>query len=192
MLSMTTKKVLAVLFVMLLAACGASADKQIVGRWHFERTYDVPQNNPAIKVSRREVSVTEYFPNGSSLLNRRLFTTQSTTDQNASPRIIETAVDMNVSREWMIKDDKIISKIIDVKTTPVYLKRDGVLASEADTKAFFDRFKKPEDLIPKGQTVQVKIIKLDKDKFIFEADMDGRIETLTASKTDKSLRELAN
>ena len=185
------RSVVAFFSVVLLVACGSSFEKQIIGRWHFERTYDVPQNNPSIKVSRREVSVSEYFPNGGSVLNRRIFMTQTSTDQNVSPRVIETAADINISREWMIKDDKIISKIIDVKTTPVYLKRDGVLASEADMKALFDRFKKPEDVIPKGQTVQVKIISLDKDKFVFEFEENGKVEIVSAAKTEKSLRDLA-
>ena len=185
------KNFIALCSLALLAGCSPSQEKQIIGRWTFETTYDIPQKNPAIKVSRRELSVIEYFPNGSSTLSRRVFLRQATTDKKVSPQLIETAADINVSREWMIKDDKVISKIIDVKTTPVYLKRDGQLATDADTKSFFGKFKKPEDVIPKGQTVQVKIITLDKNIYITEADNDGRIEKITATRTDKSLRELA-
>lgn len=191
MINISIKNVISLLSLVFLVACGPSAEKKIIGKWYFERSYDVPSNSPSIKVTRREVSVSEYFPNGSSVLSRRVFMSQSNSEQNASPRLIETAVDINFSREWMIKDDKIISKIIDVKTTPVYLKRDGVLANGEDTKAFFEKFKKPEDVIPKGQTVQVKIILLEKDKYIFEAEINGKIETITAVQTEKSLSELA-
>ncbi len=191
MTRISIKSALLLLSFALMAGCGKSPEKQILGRWYFESTYEIPQSSPSRKVSRREVSVSEYFPNGGSVLNRRVFFRQENTDQNGAPRLIETATDIVISREWMIKDDKVISKIIDVKTTPIYLKRDGVLASDADMKAFFGGFKKPEDVIPKGQTVQVKIIALDKDKYVFEADLDGRIETFNATKTEKSFRELA-
>jgi hypothetical protein len=185
------KNIITLCSLALLAACSPSQEKQIIGRWTFETTYDIPQKNPALTVTRRELSVIEYFPNGSSTLSRRVFFRQSTTDKNVSPQLIETAADINISREWMIKDDKVISKIIDIKTTPVYLKRDGQYATDADTKSFFDKFKKPEDIVPKGQTVQVKIIALNKDKYVTEADNDGRIEKITATRTDKSLSELA-
>jgi hypothetical protein len=52
----------------------------------------------------------------------------------------------------------------------------------------------PEDVVPKGQTAKLKIISLDKKKFVWEGDLNGsgKMQTISSEKTDKVLRDFVD
>lgn len=178
--------------VFLLAACGKSPDKLILGKWQYESEVVLPSKNDSVRTTRHDIAISEYLANGSNMLARRMVVKSAQADGGVE-RSLEFAFDVNVSREWLVKDGLVIFKIIDAKSQPVYLKRDGVLVTDPEEKKkFFDGVKKPEDSILKGQSNQIKIISFEKDKFVYEADISGtgKPELISATRTDKVLRDI--
>lgn len=183
---------LLVLSVFLLTACGKSPEKLILGKWQIETEVEIPSNNKNYRVTRRDIVISEYLANGSNMQTRRMII-KSTMRDDGPQRELEYAFDITASREWVMKDGTVLLKVVDTKSTPGYLKRDGVMVTNIDEKTqFFDSLKKPEDSILRGQAYQLKIISLDKDRFVYEADVSGtgKFERVTATRTNKILRDL--
>ncbi len=178
-----------------LVACGQSYEKLIIGRWHSEMEVVIPDSNGQQNITRKNINVSEYFSNGSSSMSSRVVVKVVDAAATNKWKEFEYTYETTFSREWKVDGKELLIKIVDVKSRPLILKFDGkIIEDKEQANKIWSGIKMPEDVIPKGQTSKLKIISLDKLKFVWEGDLNGsgKMQTISSEKTDKVLRDFVD
>ena len=189
-------KIISVVLVAVnLFACQKAPEKLIIGRWHSILEVTLPSSTDKEKVTRTTTNVSEYFSNGSSMMNTHIVVKVTDTAATNNWNEFEYAFKATFSREWKMDGEDLLLKIVDVKSQPLYVKFDGkIVEDEAQKNKIWKNIKLPDDVVTKGQTSKIKVISIDDKKFVWEGDVtgSGKMQTVSSEKTDKVLRDFLN
>ncbi len=189
-------KIISVVLVSVsLFACQKTPEKLIIGRWHSILEVTLPSSTDKEKVTRTTTNVSEYFSNGSSMMNTHIVVKVTDTAATNNWNEFEYAFKATFSREWKMDGEDLLLKIVDVKSQPLYVKFDGkIVEDEAQKNKIWKNIKLPDDVVTKGQTSKIKVISIDDKKFVWEGDVtgSGKMQTVSSEKTDKVLRDFLN
>lgn len=159
------------------------ADTAIVGRWFGEVTEPIAPDETGSTGELRVAGVDEYLADGTLKGQGQIIMLFKYSDGAT----LEAAWQTTSRSEWRIADGVLIEKILEVKSTPDYVKANGKPAEQSDQEEFFRQANfTVEDLMPRGQTTRDQIISIDADRFIYEAkDAAGNQFRRTKVRTTK-------
>lgn len=161
---------------LVLTGCGKTLEKDVVGKWAYEITQPVTDENINGQMVLKCVS--EFFPNKS--LTHDCDMAISMTGKDGGLKIdVEGAA--RATGDWSVKDQTVFDKTIDGKIdVKKYLVNDQVVTDKDDIasmeKSFTDRFMK-------GETTAYVTKSFDGKIWVFDQDLDPKTKvTITATK----------
>jgi len=162
--------------VLVLTGCGKTLEKDVVGKWSYEITQPVAEDNVTGQATLKCVS--EFFPNKS--LTHECDMAITMTGKNDGPKMnIEGTA--KATGEWSVKDQTVFDKTVDGKIDVKKFLVNGEVVTDKDTlenmeKAFANPFMK-------GETTAYVTKSFDGKIWVFDQDLDSKTKvTTTATK----------
>lgn len=174
------------LAAVLTAACfdaqSAPYNEDILGIWEMHYTESI-SGTGYLKVQ----GTSEFFRNGST--NEVGLYTIESVEQGSSTAITYAVIS---SGEWLIHGDRVTLKTNDVKSFPIIVKQDG---NQLDLRAqpisvqseIIAQIPKLEDLIPKGLSVEARIVTITQDRLVLSVDEGGDPLDLVGRRVSKHM-----
>lgn len=146
-------------------------EKNIIGEWYGEMTYESGSTSVVLK------STDEYFKNNKSNSSFEI----SVSEDGVTINYAGTA-----TGEWAINDDKLITTIVDLKSSITSISQGGItMTPEAAYQEGIDlgAFPKLEDLIPQGTTESQEIVSITDSKLKLKIEIEeGKEPILVTSR----------
>ncbi len=161
---------------LVLTGCGKTLEKDVVGKWSYEITQPVTDENINGQMVLKCVS--EFFPNKS--LTHECDMAISVTVKNDGPKInIEAAA--KATGEWSVKDQTVFDKTVDGKIDlKKFLVNGEVVTDQDDLGSMEKAFSNP---FMKGETTAYVTKSFDGKTWVFDQDLDSKTKvTTTATK----------
>jgi len=165
-----------------LAACSPSIEKQVLGKWKYSATLDINLDDKDASGPGKMTldCVYELFENKSSTADCKYQLGGDTKGEDGAP--IKMAIEGNIKAtgEWSVSDKIILDKVVDSKATV-----DSLTVNDTrieDPAVIEDIREEMNNTFVKGETSKLKTISLDKDKWSFEQEVEGKAVAITANR----------
>ena len=166
-----------------LSACSPSLDKQVLGKWKYSVTLDVNlDDKDANGPGRMKLDCSyELFENKSSTADCKYQFGGETKGEDGSPIKMAVEGGLKATGEWSITDKIILDKVVDSKATvDVFTVNDAKI----DDPAVIENLRgEMNSTFVKGETSKLKTLAIDKDKWSFEHEVDGKPVAVTATRS---------
>lgn len=158
-----------------ISGCGKSLDKDIVGKWTYEMSIPIEDNEAAGQASFK--CVDDYFPN-KSVTHDCDMKVSATVKGSGSKFELEGK--LKATGDWSVTDKTVYDKTIDGKVELSKFSIDGQIISD---KAKLEEMSKSMDNpFIKGETSAYITTSMDSKKWVFETEEDKKKITVTATK----------
>jgi hypothetical protein len=157
----------------LLAGCGKSLEKDVVGKWAYEMNMPMDDNESSGQATIKCVS--EFFPNKSVNHDCELKVTLNLKEGNTK---IEMDAQAKATGDWSVTDKTLFDKTIDGKVELTKLRVDGEEIS--DKKVLEDTTKDIQNPFMKGETTSSITTFFDGKKWVFDQEIEKKKVSITA------------
>lgn len=162
--------------VLVLTGCGKTLEKDVVGKWSYQITQPVAEENVTGQAVLKCVS--EFFPNKS--LTHECEMAISMTGKGDAPKM---NIDGNAKAtgEWSVKDTTLFDKTVDGKIEVTKFTVNDEVVTDKDALANMEKaFANP---FMKGETTAYTTKSFDGKTWVFDQDLDAKTKvTITATK----------
>lgn len=169
--------------VLILTACSPSLDKQIIGKWKYSFAIDLDDKDAVVPLKMNLSCVEDIFPNKSSAQDCTFDIAGDTRARDGSPLKIAIGGTIKVTQEWSIVDKIIYNKTVDTAFSFDLVSFNGIEMTDSDALADMKKEMDQDNPFMKGETDKVKTISIDKDKWVFEIEMDKKPITIMATRS---------
>ena len=165
-----------------LAACSPSIEKQVLGKWKYSVTLDIDLDDKDASGPGKMTldCVYELFENKSSTADCKYQLGGDTKGEDGAP--IKMAIEGNIKAtgEWSVSDKIILDKVVDSKATVDSL---TINENRIEDPAIIENLRgELNSTFVKGETSKIKTISIDKDKWSFEQEVEGKAVAITANR----------
>ena len=166
---------LTVVTTLFISGCGKSLDKDIVGKWSYEMSIPMDDNEAAGQLSLK--CTDDYFPNKS--VTHDCDMKVSATAKNGGSKF-ELEGKLKATGDWSVTDKTVYDKTIDGKLELVKFSVDGETISD---KAKLEEISKSmENPFVKGETSAYVTTSFDGKTWVYETEADKKKISVSATK----------
>lgn len=161
--------------VLILTGCGKSLEKDVIGKWAYEITMPMEDDDASGNFGIKCLS--EYFPN--KAVNHECGLTLALTGKKEPGKIrIEGTV--RSTGEWSVADKTLLDKTIDAKVEiSKVIENDEVVTDKDKIEAIGKDF---NSMFIKGETTSSVTTFLDGKKWVSEQEIDKKKISVTATR----------
>lgn len=159
-----------------LTACGNSLDKKLLGKWAWEQK--ISREGGSMSGDGTMKCIENYFPNKSVTTECELkITGHSKESKDFNSEIDAT---LKIIGEWSVIDQTVFEKFIDAKVDVVKFAVNGEPVTDEAIVNDLRKDMRSEFLV--GETDASKTISIDEKKWVFEAEVEKKQVTFTATR----------
>jgi hypothetical protein len=177
------KKIIAV-FVLAapfaLTSCSKSLENQIVGKWNYSTEAPLPDDKDAKNGKMKLTCDDEYFPNKSVTHECTFVVTAEAADASSQRVKFDITGTLKATGEWSVTKDSIYDKTVDGKIEIESFTVNG--QPIADEQILAELKENMANPFMKGETSVSKSLSIDKDKWVFEEEIEKQRITVTATR----------
>jgi hypothetical protein len=165
-----------------LSACSPSLDKQVLGKWKYSVTLDVNlDDKEASGPGQMKLDCSyELFENKSSTADCKYQFGGETKGEDGAPVKLLVEGSLKATGEWSVSDKIILDKVVDSKATVDVF---TVNNARIDDAAVLENLRgEMNSTFVKGETSKLKTLAIEKDKWSFEQEVDGKPVAVTATR----------
>lgn len=164
-----------------LTGCSKSLESQIIGKWRYATEVALEDDENAKNPKLRIECDDEFFPN-KSVTHDCTFTLNAETNSDSGQAFqFAVAGTMAATGEWTVTKDSVYDKTIDGRFEVESFTIDGQKIE--DEKMLSDMTAEMSKLFMKGETTVMKSISMEKDKWVFEEEIEKNKVMITAKRS---------
>lgn len=162
------------------SACSPSFESQIIGKWQYNVSMDIADDDAVVMPKMELDCVDEVLPNKSSKTDCKFRVAGDTKAADASPLSLSIDGAVVVTNEWSIVDKIVYEKIVDSSVTIDSMSVNGEKVTDATI--IEELTKELNSTFVKGDTQKIKTISIDSKKWVYETEVDHKNLTITATR----------
>ncbi len=163
-----------------LTGCSKSLESQLIGKWNYSTDLnlagDENAKNPKMHIECND----EFFPNKSVTHDCKFTVNAETKTPDGQMAKFEIAGTAKATGEWSVTKDSVYDKTVDGKFEVESFSVNGQKIDDANTLAEITQGM--SNIFMKGETTVSKSVSIDKDKWIFEEEIEKNKVTITANR----------
>lgn len=163
-----------------LTSCSKSLENQIVGKWNYSFEAALPDDSDAKNGKMKITCNDEYFPNKSVTHDCTFVATAEAANANGQNIKFDIAGALKATGDWSVTKDSVYDKTVDGKVDVESFKVDGQAVT--DEKILAELKENMANPFMKGETTVSKSLSIDKDKWVFEEEIEKTKVTVTATR----------
>lgn len=167
-------------FALALTSCSKSLESQIIGKWNYSAEADLPGDEHTKNPKMRLECDDEYFPNKSVTHDCKFAVDAETNGANQQSVKFKITGTLKATGEWSVTKDSVYDKTVDGKfEIESFTVNDQKISDE---KALAELKENMANPFMKGETSVMKSVSIDKDKWVFEEEIEKKKITITATR----------
>lgn len=164
-----------------LTSCSKSLESKIVGKWNYSTEAALPDDKDAKNGKMKLTCDDEYFPNKSVTHECKFVVTAEAANASSQTVKFDIAGSLKATGEWSVTKDSIYDKTVDGKIEIESFTVNG--ETIADKKVLTELKENMANPFMKGETTISKTLSIDKDKWVFEEEIEKQKITVTATRS---------